>query len=94
VTWQPIETAPRDCKTVLTIHEDDLYPVPAFCVVAHDGEEAWLLETEGPEDTEDGRPDKFRPLYRTPTHWMPIPDGPIVARGCVGCGDQGCGLCS
>lgn len=74
--WYPIETAPKDCTTVLTMHVEDLYPAVAFCVVAHDGTEEWLRETEGPEDTTDRRKGKFELLYRTPTHWMPLPDPP------------------
>ena len=68
--WKPIGTAP-EFTTVLTQHVEDLYPVPAFRV----GKE-WLREAEGPEDTEDGRPGRYGPLYRTPTHWRLLPDGP------------------
>lgn len=68
--WRTIESAP-EFETVLTQHVEDLYPVPAFRCGAD-----WLLEAEGPEDTFDGREGKFRPLYRTPTHWMPLPEGP------------------
>jgi len=68
--WQAIETAPEHV-TVLTQHVDDLYPVPAF----RSGD-AWLLEREGPEDTDDKRPGKYSELYRTPTHWMPLPEPP------------------
>lgn len=73
--WQSIETAPEG-KTVLTQHEDDLYPVPAYKVfdtIHHTGE--WLRETEGPEDSFYGA-ERHCPLYRTPTHWMPLPDPP------------------
>lgn len=74
-SWLPIETAPEHV-TVLTQHADDLYPVPAF----RSGD-AWLLEREGrPEDTDDKRPGKYGPLYRTPTHWMPLPDPPGAPR--------------
>jgi hypothetical protein len=73
--WQPIETAP-EYVTVLTQHVDDLYPVPAFRIDGH-----WLREAEGPEDTENGRPGKYGVLYRIPTHWMPLPDGPVSGAG-------------
>jgi len=72
--WRTIESAP-ECVTVLTQHVEDLYPVPAFRV----GKE-WLRDAEGPEDTDDGRPGKYGPLYRRPTHWMPIPEGPDPAK--------------
>ena len=71
--WQSIESAP-EFVTVLTQHVDDLCPVPAFRA----GSE-WLREAEGPEDTDDGRPGKYGPLYRTPTHWMPLPDSPLAS---------------
>ncbi len=73
--WQPIETAP-EWETVLTQHEDDLYPVPAYKVpdsalnVDH-----WLRETEGPEDSFYGG-GRHERLYRRPTHWQPLPPRP------------------
>ena len=67
--WESIETAPTDAVTVLTQHVDDLFPVSAFCI---EGE--WLRQTEGPEDIEGEG--KWLPLYRTPTHWMPLPPPP------------------
>ncbi len=73
--WLPIAEPPAKYVTVLTIHEDDLYPVPAFRVT-EDGQEHWRREAEGPEDTDDGRPGKNGPLYRRPTHWMPLPPPP------------------
>ncbi len=71
--WQPIATAPEH-QTVLTQHIDDICPQPAFKV---DG--TWMRDAEGPEDTMKGRPGKYGPLYRTPTHWMPLPPGPSEA---------------
>lgn len=75
--WRDIETAPKDCETILTIHEKDLYPVVAFCVVDETGEH-WMRETEGPEDDVDALPPgiRFSSLYRRPTHWMPLPAPP------------------
>lgn len=70
--WRPIETAPGDCATVLTIHKDDLFPVAAFQVAP--GE--WLREVEGPEDIHVDGSGRYGALYRPPTHWMPIPEGP------------------
>ena len=71
--WRPIETAPCS-KTVLTQHIEDLYPVPAYQVVTG----TWYRETEGPEDSFYGA-ERHCPLYRTPTHWMPLPTGPTAS---------------
>ena len=73
--WRTIDSAP-EFETVLVQHEDDLYPVPAYKVpdttfnVDH-----WLRETDGPEDAFYGA-GRHSPLYRTPTHWMPLPEPP------------------
>ena len=79
--WQPIETAPKEGEAILTLHVDDLYPTVAFCVIDKDGHECWLRETEGPEDTYDGREGaRHQPLYRRPTGWMSLdvlPDPPL-----------------
>lgn len=78
--WRDIATAPKDCEAILTIHEDDLYPVTAFCVVVN-GEEHWLRETEGHEDDLDTLAGiKFTSLYRRPTHWMTLPETPQEER--------------
>jgi len=75
--WRPIATAPKDCETILVIHRDDLYPVVAFCVTDHEGAEEWMRETEGPEDNYERRENiRHTPLYRSPTHWMPLPEPP------------------
>jgi hypothetical protein len=69
--YQAIETAPP-YKTLLTIHECDLYPVCAFKVpgTAVGEGDIWLRVIEGPEDhirTEQG---DHLELLRPPTHWM------------------------
>lgn len=69
--WQPIETAPK-CRTVLVQHEEDLYPVAAYKLTEND---KWRRETEGPEDEFYGA-NRHCPLYREPTHWMPLPAPP------------------
>lgn len=68
--WQDISTAPLG-GTVLTQHQDDLYPVPAYQLTR--GE--WQRETEGPEDCFYGA-ERHCPLHRTPTHWRPLPPPP------------------
>lgn len=62
----------------MTQHVDDLYPVPAFRLSGgpHTPDTYWLRETEGPEDTFDGRKGKCEFLYRPPTHWQPLPESP------------------
>lgn len=75
--WRPIETAP-ECESVLVIHIDDLYPTVAFRVFEEaTGKSIWFRETEGPEDTNDGRPHKHTELYRPPTHWRYLDQPPI-----------------
>lgn len=65
--WRTIDTfSGQDGEVILTMHGDDLYPVCAFRI---DGQ--WLRQTEGPEDVHG--PGKWEPLYRAPTHWMPLP---------------------
>lgn len=73
--WQPIATAPRDATVILTIHEEDLYPVSAYCLP---DSTVWRREVEGPEDCIDC-PGKHDILYRDPTHWMPLPGHPIAS---------------
>lgn len=79
------EVLPDPCITVLTWHEDDLFPVAAF--IFEDG--TWIREIEGPEDIGaedyDAIPDgKWTPLFRNPTHWCylyPIQEALISAVG-------------
>jgi hypothetical protein len=88
--WQVIETAPKDCQAILTIHESDLYPVVAFCALDADGAECWMRETEGPEDDFDALAGvKFSALYRRPTHWMPLPDPPNQSQAITEARHQG-----
>jgi len=66
------EKLPEQFVVVLTIHEDDLYPVPAYLYDI--SENIWVRETEGPEDKIiEGR---YRQLFQPPTHWMPLPKHP------------------
>lgn len=72
--WLAIEGA-RDNETVLTQHKEDLFPVPAYRLTDADGTQVWLRETEGPEDSFYGG-SRHEPLYRTPTHYRPLPPPP------------------
>lgn len=56
---------PEPFITVLTKHEDDLFPVSAW----HDGDGYWARNVEGPEDRIEN---SGQPLLRKPTHWMPL----------------------
>lgn len=79
--WRKVtDTEPRDTRTVLTYHVEDLYPVTAFAVGESDGARCWFREAEGPEETYDGRKGKHEPLYRPPTHWMELPELPEEGR--------------
>jgi hypothetical protein len=72
--WRPIsEEFLRtivEGRVYLTQHEDDLFPVPAYRMGG-----MWLRETEGPEDVFYGG-SRHCPLYRAPTHFMPLPEPP------------------
>jgi len=66
------EKLPKEFKTVLTQHIEDLFPVSAY--LYDNGLSIWMRETEGPEDKAiTGRHEE---LYRPPTHWMPLPEKP------------------
>lgn len=73
--WLPIESAPP-YKTLLTIHQDDLYPVCAF-YFDQDGQRFWMRIIEGPEDVIRPEEGDHNPLLRPPTHWMYPPDAPL-----------------
>jgi hypothetical protein len=63
---------PKEFETVLTQHIDDLYPVAAY--LYDKKENIWIREIEGPEgETIKGKNEE---LYRTPTHWRPLPEKP------------------
>jgi hypothetical protein len=69
IELEKIDKAP-EYKVVLTYHNEDLYPAVAFRL----GDQ-WFAETEGPEDTTDGREGrKYVELYRTPTHFCHLPE--------------------
>jgi hypothetical protein len=69
VELDKIEAAP-EYKVVLTYHHEDLYPAVAFRMG-----DKWFAETEGPEDTTDGREGrKYIELYRKPTHYCHLPE--------------------
>jgi hypothetical protein len=68
IELEKIDKAP-EFKVVLTYHHEDLYPAVAFRI----GDQ-WFAETEGPEDTTDGREGrKYVALYRKPTHFCYLP---------------------
>ena len=67
--WISVKTKlPENFKPVLTMHEEDLYPVCAFRTG-----DSWVREVEGPEDIFEPYSGKGGVLYRPPTHWMEIP---------------------
>ena len=73
--WQPIETAPA-YEAIMTIHKDDLHPQSAALIPGEGGGESyWSRQIEGPEETPHSA-GWNEPLYRPPTHWMPLLEGP------------------
>lgn len=73
VTWQPIETAPKDGSWVLVFEPSDY--APQVHVVRwgtpewSGGDETWVTMALGPNpDTYDAD---------DATHWMPLPSSPI-----------------
>lgn len=78
MTWQPIETAPKDGTSVLLCKEidadgnpidwsEDLKTAQVFVQVAAWWEDCWVVYCSLIEDPL---------LHFEPTHWMPLPDPP------------------
>ncbi|WP_103171560.1 DUF551 domain-containing protein [Paracoccus sp. SY] len=62
MTWQPIDTAPKDGTPVLCFTPDDHFsPVTGMDVLWFDGGH-WLYNGD--------------PWPWNPTHWMPLPEPP------------------
>jgi len=67
---------PNEFEVVLTMHENDLYPV---CAYLYDKDRLiWCRETEGPED--EYITGKNRVLYRPPTHFMYLNELPKIKK--------------
>lgn len=66
MTWQPIETAPKDGTEVLVFgpRQDGTY------LAAYQYDDWWVA---GPWD------ERWTELLSPPTHWMPLPAPPEVA---------------
>ena len=60
MTWQPIETAPKDGTAALIFSKDDAFG-PVIVGWWENDDEAWW----GPHS-----------YIVRPTHWMPLPDPP------------------
>jgi hypothetical protein len=80
MTWEPIETAPKDGSEILVFWMADFSHVggpltPTCQVVAWmgKGEEACWVDPLG------GSEEGLRPISGEPTHWMPLPDPPTEA---------------
>lgn len=79
--WQPIETAPKDGRSILTVVATFKDCVPSVSQwVTFEGESRWGLDPE--VFCED---DHFREHWSAtrydPTHWMPLPLPPPSAKG-------------
>jgi hypothetical protein len=78
MTWQPIETAPKDGTRILIWDDDEGGYEIGFWSSNH---ESWL-----DNDICDGDPGKYWPgdlLGNTifePTHWMPLPEPPAAKK--------------
>ena len=71
--WIPLaDSLPPQFEVVLTTHEDDLYPVCAYRTDAK-----WRRLADGPEDVIVEGSGAHGLLFRTPTHWQPIPESPL-----------------
>ncbi len=82
--WIPVtERLPDEYKTVLVQHADDLYPVTAYRMQSDaatvTATTLWVYESDGPEDIDPGPQHRHLSLWRDPTHWMPLPKGPLFA---------------
>lgn len=65
--WQPIETAPRDTKTMFVVKAFDVKPSPKYTgLYTTDPYCVWV---------EDGEFVRWPHLF-PPTHWMPLPPKP------------------
>lgn len=74
MTWQPIETAPKDGTKVLIYGTQWLFDWqgdsdgPRIAVCSYDGEEGWdICHTT-----------YYSTTCVNPTHWMPLPEFPKV----------------
>lgn len=77
MTWQPIETAPKDGQKVLLVNGDGAIDIGCYV-------EDWLETSKFVRHAKDG--DVFRTVREDfgywdtkiycPTHWMPLPKGP------------------
>jgi len=94
IDWQPIETAPKDGTKVLCFgpgvdgpHWPVGKPMPNLFAVAHWNE----IQYESYEEVGDGLFRKITKTSRgswncglswyTPTHWAPLPEGPVKQKG-------------
>lgn len=71
MTWQPIVTAPRNWQPVLVYDHASDTVGQAYFRDAED-EPGWLWANLAPEDEDCKVPE--------PTHWMPLPDPPVMER--------------
>lgn len=70
MTWQPIETAPKDGTRILAYDikdAEDTQPQIALWL-AHAEEPGWYISLDHQAMNGD--------LWNPPTHWMPLPEPP------------------
>lgn len=77
--WNKVcDLMPPTGVTILSYHEEDLYPQPAYVLFFDAATPTWMAEGEGPETCDDRNNTIIRELYRPPTHWRHLPDLPFT----------------
>lgn len=85
MTWQPIETAPRDGTDILVYYE--FATVPIAHIARWDDGEMWDSTGFSSQEEAAGWWSNIESFvsqhklsgYNTPTHWMPLPEPPKEA---------------
>jgi len=79
--WKKLEEwTPPMGEPVLTYHENDAYPIVAFCLLGN--LEVWYAPIEHPSDE---TLDVNVRLWRKPTHWAEIPHTPFKPEKMLDC---------
>jgi hypothetical protein len=86
MSWQPIETAPKDGTPILTYYAD-AYGMRRYSIRYWANDGAWRIDGER---VTEGWSDEHRQLRGgSPSHWMPLPDPPHMAlKPCPKCGKK------
>lgn len=66
MTWQPIETAPKDGTYVLAWQKESETPYVAQFIM-----NKWITDSDNFND-----PNRYFTSFCKPTYWMPLPEPP------------------